>query len=101
MFHLRDELRKFRKVRCTLVEIAAVWRSFFDDALAACKKIVDDFLAGIGGKNAEDMYETYCMFGDDPTIYGAKDREPFSGWDYAKQQCQMLCQSEAQKDDTL
>ena len=73
----------------------------FDDALAVCKKIVDDFLAGIGGKNAEDMYETYCMFGDDPTIYGAKDREPFSGWDYAKQQCQMLCQSESQKNDTL
>jgi hypothetical protein len=65
-----------------------------DAAIAACKKIVDDFLVANykSGMTAEDLYDIYTSFGDDPFIRGADTQNAFSAWDYAKTRCEHLCQ---------
>jgi hypothetical protein len=62
----------------------------FDDcqsAVAACKRIVEEFLAGCDQDNtAEQIYHQYVTFGEDPWISSEDDREcRFSAWDYARQ----------------
>ena len=59
-----------------------------DEAIAKCKEIVERSLAGSKAieKTAEDMYESYTMFGEDPFIIGPKEVS-FSVWDYAKERC--------------
>jgi hypothetical protein len=62
-------------------------------AIAACQKIVDEFLASAyePGMTAKDLNATYVMFGDDPWIFGAGS-VPFSGRDYARERCVEICQ---------
>ena len=58
----------------------------FDDcaaAIAACKEIVDEFLASTWGKS-EDLYVTYVMFGEDPFILTDDPNCKFSARDYAR-----------------
>lgn len=62
----------------------------FDAALAACRKVVDECLASITSKSADELYKSYCMFGDDPWIAGppATAEQPhFSARDYARLRC--------------
>lgn len=61
----------------------------FDDcqsAVAACKRIVDEFLATCDqGQTADQLCADYCMFGEDPWISSEDDKEcRFSGRDYAR-----------------
>ena len=63
-------------------------------ALAACQKVVDDYLASAlkPGVTAEELFESYTSFGDDPWIKPTPWRTPrFSAWGYAKQRCQDMC----------
>jgi len=58
----------------------------YEEALAAAKAIVEESLSGcvpITG-NAEELYERYVMFGDDPGIMGPPGTPHFSAWTYAK-----------------
>jgi hypothetical protein len=62
-------------------------------AVLACKKIVDDFLRSTykPGMTATELWKLYTTFGDDAFIMpppGA--RCPFSGWDYAREQCRQM-----------
>ena len=64
-----------------------------DDALARCRKIVDDFLTSNhkDEMTADELYQLYAMFGEDAFIVG----EPspyFSARQYAKSRCQEICQ---------
>ena len=54
-----------------------------EEALAKCRKIVRESVDHCAepGMTAEEVYEAYISFGDDPFIKGVK----FSAWDYAKQ----------------
>ena len=64
------------------------------EAEAACRKIVDDYLASArkAVMSAEDLFRSYTMFGEDPTIDGAApDGARFSAWDYARRRCRELC----------
>jgi hypothetical protein len=63
-----------------------------DAAVAACRKIVDEYLASAHekGVTAKDLYSSYIAFGDDSWIAGACD-VPFSAWTYAKQRCAEMC----------
>jgi hypothetical protein len=63
------------------------------EALTAARQIVDDSLSHHHrpGMTAEELYDTYTSFGDDPVIRPAPDGEKFSAWDYAKQRCNELC----------
>jgi hypothetical protein len=71
-------------------------RSFRDckSAVAACQKIVDEFLAGSykPGMTPEELWEGYAHFGEDPWI-STEDPEcrGFSSWDYARARCTEIC----------
>lgn len=66
-----------------------------DEALAACRKMVDDDLVNLHkpGMHASVLLVQYQMFGDDPfpvAVDGAASVE-FSAWDYAKERCAVIC----------
>ncbi len=67
----------------------------WDAALAAAKKVVDDYLKEHHGPGnvAAQLYDGYTMFGEDPFIVGdpPSGEAPFSAWDYAKKRCEELC----------
>lgn len=60
-----------------------------EEAIAYCKKNVDDFLLSIyiPGMTKEKLLDQYKSFGEDPYIMGIK----FSAWDYAENKCGELC----------
>ena len=66
----------------------------FDDcaaAIAACKRIVDEFLlSNFGG--CEDVCATYTMFGDDPFILTDDPACKFSARDYARERVRVLAE---------
>jgi hypothetical protein len=67
----------------------------FDDcqsAVAACKSIVEEFLAQCDpNQTAEQIYQAYTGFGEDPWISNPDDSEcRFSAWEYAKQRSSEL-----------
>jgi hypothetical protein len=59
-----------------------------EEALAACRALVDRCLVESyePGMTAEELYQLYVSFGDDPFILGgeADGERSFSAWDYAK-----------------
>jgi hypothetical protein len=67
-----------------------------EEALAACRVIVDGSLADEHqpGITAEKLYDRYTSFGCDPHIEvldGTDKGATFSAWDYAKERCRALC----------
>lgn len=70
----------------------------FDDcqsAVAACKRIVDEFLSTCGSpESADEMFKQYTMFGEDPWIMASSDDPDckFSAWRYAEERCRELAQ---------
>jgi hypothetical protein len=70
--------------------------STLEEAVASCKRIVDDDLSEFAkGKNytPDELYEHYVSFGSDPFIVAldSKDDRPcFSAWNYAKERSQVL-----------
>jgi hypothetical protein len=70
----------------------------YDEAIFACQRIVDDFLARQyqSGMTAEELYRLYTSFGDDPFIRSddassATPASRFSAWEYACLRCVLLC----------
>ncbi len=66
----------------------------YAEAEAACRKIVDDYLAGAkkSGMSADELFRSYTMFGEDPAIDApGPDGRHFSAWDYARARCDALC----------
>lgn len=68
--------------------------SSYEEALTASKAIVDSFLMEHykTGVSAEELYQAYVCFGDDPFIVPSDAANPdFSAWTYAKQRCSEIC----------
>ena len=66
----------------------------FDDcaaAIAACKRIVDEFLLPNFGE-CEELYVTYLMFGEDPFILTDDPTCKFSARDYARERVRVLAE---------
>ncbi len=65
----------------------------WEDALAAARRIVDDSLAHHWrqGISADELYDQYQGFGDDPFIVPEPEGRAFSAWDYARERCAVLC----------
>jgi len=76
-FHYQDDAERFAD-------------GVFDtaqEALAHCKKIVDDSLRHLYKhypSTADRLYDDYQDFGDDPFIRSDDPNCKFSGWGYAK-----------------
>jgi hypothetical protein len=59
----------------------------YDQAVTACRQIVDRCIASISAKTADELFKSYASFGDDPWIDGPVPevgQSPFSAWDYAR-----------------
>ena len=65
----------------------------FEEALAACRAIVDEYLLSSyeKGMTAGELYQLYTGFGEDPFILGEQVPFRFSAWDYAKERCSQIC----------
>jgi hypothetical protein len=66
-----------------------------DEAIAACKAIVDDELNTMckRGTTAAELYELYIAFGLDPFVVPLDPKDPdveFSAWTYAKEKSKEL-----------
>jgi hypothetical protein len=85
-FHYMEEDERY--------EVATL--STIEEAMTACKRIVDNDLSALAkGKNytPDELYEHYVSFGSDPFIVALDpkdDRPCFSAWDYAKERSQVL-----------
>jgi hypothetical protein len=91
-FHYMDE-----DARYELGAFATV-----DAAIAAAKAVVDDYLeaARRPGMTAQELFESYTMFSEDPFIVGPdQPGEAFSAWEYAKRRCDDLCGSRGNPDN--
>lgn len=69
-----------------------------DEALAAAKRIVDDFLSSSlrPGMTAEELYTIYVGFGEDPFIVPVTSTDEgldFSAWSYARDRCAHIAPS--------
>jgi len=66
-----------------------------EEAIAECKSRVDAWLATAHepGMQADQLWEQYICFGEDPWVLGGKhnDPVPFRAWNYARQRCAELC----------
>ena len=67
----------------------------FEEALHACKAIVDEYLARLisesDTRSAAELYSSYTMFGDAPFVCSSPPGGDFSAWEYAKQRCSKIC----------
>jgi hypothetical protein len=61
-------------------------------AMAACKKIVDEFLTSCGANNDAELYKQYVTFGEDPWISSEDSECKFSAWNYARERAKELAQ---------
>jgi hypothetical protein len=66
-----------------------------EEAIAACRSIVDDFLVGAfePGMSATVLWDVYRDFADDPFIVPVGPNGApviFSAWDYARERCEVL-----------
>jgi hypothetical protein len=59
----------------------------YDEAVSACRKIVDEYLESAVAETAEELWDSYTSFGEDPWIDAPPPvgSEKFSAWTYAKQ----------------
>ena len=82
-FHYMDESERY-----TLGDFTS-----YEEAEAACRRIVDEFLLGAyePGMEAQALCALYTMFGDDPFISTADRARTFSAWDYARTRCEEIC----------
>src|SRR5712671_2926379 len=69
-----------------------------DEAVAACKEIVDDDLNAMWkpGTTAKELYRLYVAFGPDPFVVPLNPNDPgveFSAWTYAKKTMQRSCKA--------
>jgi hypothetical protein len=63
----------------------------YEVAVAACKSVVDQFLAAADCHcTADEMFHHYKGFGEDPWIRGDDPAHRFSAWTYAQQRCSEL-----------
>jgi hypothetical protein len=62
-------------------------------AVAACKKIVDAFLADNykPGMTTGELLTQYALFGEDPFVYTGDGTVPFSARDYASERIREIC----------
>ena len=67
-----------------------------EEAIAACMKIVDEFLEKgyKRGMSFKELYGGYTGWGEDPFIISEDKTCSFSAWDYAKKRCAELCSEE-------
>jgi hypothetical protein len=82
-FHFNDESQRYKLGEFETCE----------EAIAACKRIVDEFMekAYKKGMSFAELYGGYTGFGEDPFIQSDDEKCGFSAWTYAKKRSRELC----------
>ena len=83
-YHYMDEAERY--------ELGAY--ATLEAATQAARALVDEFLLSAlkPGMTAQQLFEHYTAFGEDPFIAPAEgEPAPFSAWDYARRRCGELC----------
>ncbi len=82
-FHYQDESERYK-----LGEYET-----FERAVEACKELVDRYLTSAHkpGMGAEELYQSYVSFGEDPFIIPVPEGMSYSSWEYAKERCSGIC----------
>ena len=64
----------------------------YEKAVTKCKVILDDFLESAyqPGETAEQLYDTYIMFGETPIVWG-QDLGDYDANEYARIKCLEIC----------
>lgn len=86
-FHYMDESESYVHGTFATLELA----------IEAAKRIVDEYLdsAFNSGVSAEDLYQSYVMFGEDPYIVTEGATEVlFSAWSYARERCDAISRAD-------
>lgn len=65
----------------------------YQAAEVACREVVNRSLCELlkPGMTSEELFSLYAGFGEEPYIVGPAVGIPFSGWNYAREQCRSLC----------
>ena len=79
-FHFRDESERY--------ELGSY--NCLNDAMAACRAVVDRFLQGRTEPDAASLLECYLTFGENPFIVGPEAGVKFSAREYARLRCDEL-----------
>jgi len=89
-FHYMDDSHRYKLGEYDTLE----------KAIAACKKIVNEFLYENykPGMTDDELSAAYGLYGEDPYIVGAEEKVPFSARDYASKKAGMICKKEAKKE---
>lgn len=66
----------------------ATWAEALDEARRIVIESVRDVYQP--GMTADELYERYVMFGDDPAVMPTPTGKDFSAWDFAREQCEAL-----------
>jgi hypothetical protein len=74
-----------------------------DQAIEACKEIVDKFLYSRykPGMKPEQLNNIYRLVGEDPFIKHSGNELLFSAWDYANEKCELICVETPQSSDDI
>ena len=82
-FHYMDESERYQLADFDSLEAA----------VAACKRIVDEFLASnhTPGMTASELLAQYALFGEDPFVNAGDGIVHFSARDYASERARELC----------
>lgn len=70
----------------------------YNEAVAKCKAILDDFLESAyqHGEAAEQLYNTYVMYGETPVVWG-DNLGDFNSNEYARTKCMQIIKLHQQK----
>ena len=80
-FHYMDESERYK-----LGEFADC-----ASAVAACKKIVDEFFETCSLDNTDgEIFKQYTFFGEDPWVSSTDSECKFSAWNYARERAKEL-----------
>jgi len=82
-FHYMDESERYSRGDFDSLEAA----------VAACKRIVDEFLASnyLPGMALGDLLTQYALFGEDPFVDAGDGIVHFSARDYASERAREIC----------
>lgn len=65
----------------------------YEEALKECQRVIDDFLIESykPAMTADELYNNYLNFGDEPYIRPGEKNSQFSASEYAKERCAEIC----------
>ena len=84
-FHFMDEAERYTEGNYNT----------YDAAVATCRNIIDRFLLNTKAATAEELYDLYESFGEDPWIEGpvpCREGQSFRAFDNARRGCNQLFQ---------